>query len=128
MNMPEILAPCGSPEAITAAIRCGTDAVYLGLKRFSARQNAANFDYSELCGAALLCRLHGVKIYVTVNTMLFDSELEEFSDAIRRSAESGADAFIVQDVGAADIIGKICPNIPIHASTQMTIHSVRGGV
>ncbi|MGN1481983.1 DUF3656 domain-containing U32 family peptidase [Porcipelethomonas sp.] len=126
MNDSEILAPAGSLESLLAAINCGADAVYVGGKQFSARQNAANFDNDELKQASDICHLHGVKIYLAVNTIIFDSQVKEFSDFIEYAAECGIDAFIVQDLGAAEIIRNIIPDANIHGSTQMTIHSVRG--
>lgn len=124
--MPEILAPAGSPEALLAALRCGADAVYVGGKQFSARQSAANFDLEELAEAARLCHLYGAKIYLTVNTVLLDEELSGFSEYIAKVAEIGVDACIVQDAGAAVRIREIVPDMPLHASTQMTIHTAEG--
>lgn len=126
MSAPEILAPAGSLESLTAAVNCGADAVYIGGKQFSARQNAANFSNEELKQAADLCHLHGIKIYLTVNTIIFDNQVNEFADFIKFAANTGIDAFIVQDTGAAEIIRNILPDAKIHGSTQMTIHSVKG--
>lgn len=126
MQSTEILAPAGSLESLTAAVNCGADAVYIGGKQFSARQNAANFDNDELKQAADLCHLHNIKIYLTVNTIIFDDQINDFAEFIKYAAISGIDAFIVQDIGAAEIIRKIVPNANIHGSTQMTIHSVKG--
>lgn len=128
MAFPEILAPAGSSEALTAAVRCGADAVYIGGKNFSARQSAANFSTDEMREAARLCHLHGVKLYLTVNTVLLDEELEDFTQYIKAAADAGIDACIVQDMGAADIIHKIIPDMPLHASTQMTIHTAEGAL
>ncbi|NLK70815.1 MAG: U32 family peptidase [Clostridiales bacterium] len=125
---PEILAPCGSLESVYAAIRCGANAVYLGGKNFSARQNAANFNTDELKKAVDYCHLFGAKVYLTVNTVLFDTELENFNKHIIQSALTGVDAFIIQDLGAYEIIRKTIPDIPLHASTQMTIHSPNGAL
>lgn len=128
MAFPEILAPAGSFEALTAAVRCGADAVYIGGKNFSARQSAANFDTEEIKEAAQLCHLHGVKLYLTVNTVLLDEELKDFEEYIKAAAAAGIDACIVQDMGAADIIRKIVPGMPLHGSTQMTIHTAEGAL
>ncbi len=128
MPLPELLAPAGSYESLTAALRCGADAVYVGGKTFSARQNAANFDTDELEKAADLCHLYGKKLYVTVNTIIFDSQVREFVQAIKTAVSAGADAFIVQDAGAADIIKSVCPEARLHASTQMTVHSPAGAL
>ena len=125
---PEILAPCGSLESVYAAIRCGANAVYLGGKEFSARQNAANFDVDELKTAVDYCHLFGAKVYLTVNTVLFDSELNDFQKYIIDSAMIGVDAFIVQDLGVCELIKKVVPNIPLHASTQMTVHTPNGAL
>lgn len=128
MTLPEILAPAGSFESLYAAIRCGADAVYIGGKNYSARQSAANFDIEEMKKASELCHLHGVKLYLTVNTILLDDEIKDFTKYIKAVAYTGIDACIVQDVGAADIIHKIIPDMPLHASTQMTIHSPEGAL
>ncbi len=128
MSVPEILAPAGSPESLLAALRCGADAVYVGGKQFSARQSAANFDLDELKQAADLCHLYGAKLYLTVNTVLLDEEMSAFSEYIESAARIGVDACIVQDVGAAACIRKIVPQMPLHASTQMTIHTPEGAV
>ena len=101
MSMPEILAPAGSYEALTAALRCGADAVYIGGKDFSARQSAANFDINEMKQAAELCHLYGAKLYLTVNTILLDEEISDFAGFICDAANAGIDACIVQDMGAA---------------------------
>lgn len=128
MNNTEILAPAGSIESLTAAVNCGADAVYIGGKNFSARQNASNFDREELKKAADFCHLHDVKLYVTVNTIILDSQAEEFAKLIRSAAKAGADAFIVQDLGAAEIIKKLVPDACIHGSTQMSVHTVNGAL
>lgn len=122
----EILAPAGSFESLKAAVNCGADAVYIGGKQFSARQNAANFDDEELKQAAELCHLHNIKIYLTVNTIIFDNQVNDFARFIKNAANAGIDAFIVQDTGAAEIIRNVVPNANIHGSTQMTVHSVKG--
>ena len=126
MSGTEILAPAGSLESLKAAVNCGADAVYIGGKQFSARQNAANFDNAELKQAADLCHLHNIQIYLTVNTIIFDNQVNEFAEFIKNAANAGIDAFIVQDFGAAEIIRNIVPDANIHGSTQMTIHSVKG--
>lgn len=128
MNSTEILAPAGSFESVSAAVNCGADAVYIGGKNFSARQNASNFNEEELKKVADFCHLHNVKLYMTVNTIILDSQTEEFVKLIMSAAKAGADAFIVQDLGAADIIRQIIPNACIHGSTQMTVHTVNGAL
>ena len=124
----EILAPAGSMESVYAAVRCGADAVYVGGDKYSARANATNFTASQLQEAVNYCHLHNVKVYQALNTLLFDSELEEFAETAVRSAEMGVDAFIVQDIGAARLIREILPDMKINASTQMTIHTKEGAL
>ena len=113
-------------ESLEAAVNCGADAVYIGGKSFSARQNATNFDAKEFKQAADFCHLHDVKLYTTVNTIIHDDQIEEFENFIRYAAASGVDAFIVQDVGAAKIIKDTIWGARLHGSTQMTVHSVKG--
>lgn len=128
MALPEILAPAGSFEALSAAVRCGADAVYIGGKNYSARQSAANFDTDEMKKAAELCHLHGVKLYLTVNTILLDEEIKGFAEYIEAAAKAGIDACIVQDLGTAEIIRRVVPGMPLHASTQMTVHTPEGAL
>lgn len=128
MHKPEILAPAGGMDSLTAALRCGADAVYIGGKAFSARQNASNFDAEELKLAAQLCHLYGKKLYLTVNTIIFDSQIKDFAKTIEDALNCGVDAFIVQDWGAAEIIKAVSADAVIHASTQMTIHSPAGAL
>ena len=123
---PEILAPAGSMDALVAAIRCGADAIYLGGKSFSARQNADNFDYNDLKIACELAHKSGAKIHQTINTVVFDDQFDKLEEFVRESVSLGVDAFIVQDLGVINIIKNICPDMPIHASTQMTIHTKQG--
>ena len=128
MHNTEILAPAGSMESLKAAVNCGADAVYIGGKSFSARQNAANFDETELKQAAEFCHLRNVKLYLTVNTIIFDNQTDDFAEFVIKAAECGIDAFIVQDLGAFEIIRKYLPDAVIHGSTQMTVHTVNGAV
>ncbi len=125
---PEILAPAGSMESLISALRCGADAVYIGAKSFSARQNATNFDNDELKEACELAHKSGAKIYQTINTLFFDSQQKELERAIAYSAEIGIDALIIQDLGALYLARKILPDMPLHASTQMTIHTQNGAL
>lgn len=122
----EILAPCGNPNSLFAALNAGADAVYVGMKEFSARQNAENFSDEELKNAVLECHKRGVRLYVTLNTLVYDSELDELAKCIKTAAELGVDGLIIQDLGAASLARKICPKLPIHSSTQMTLNSVSG--
>ena len=124
--MTEILSPAGSAEHARAAVLAGADAVYLGLKRFSARAGAANFSEEDLRETVGFCHERGVKVYAAVNTMLFDSELAELEESLRLLAETGVDALIVQDLAVAELVKRCCPALPLHASTQMTLHTRRG--
>ncbi len=126
MHKPELLAPVGSKEALAAAIENGADAVYFGGKLFSARQYASNFTKEELGWAIDYAHIRGVKAYVTVNTLIKDSELEEARDYLQFICTAGADAVIVQDLGILKLIREQLPELPVHASTQMTIHNVEG--
>ncbi len=122
-NYPEVLAPAGSPEQLIAAVRSGADAVYLGAGSMNARQSAQNFSEQELMEAAAYCREYGVKLYVVMNTLLFDDELEQAGRLFELVCSMPADGVIVQDVGLASLMRAAAPEMPVHASTQMTIHS-----
>ncbi len=113
-------------ECVRAAVANGADAVYLGLPRFNARMRADNFTEAELPGAVEFCHRHGVKVYVTFNTLVFTDELEAAAEELRLISRAGADAIIVQDIGLARLAREITPGLPIHASTQMTITSPEG--
>ncbi|MBR6902262.1 MAG: U32 family peptidase [Clostridia bacterium] len=119
----EILAPAGNMEALIAAVRCGADAVYLGLKDFSARRNADNFDREALKKAIEYCHIRGVKVYIAINTMIKESELSLAVDEAAFAYNCGADAFIVSDLGLISVLHKKLPEAVLHASTQMTVHS-----
>ncbi|MCD7823548.1 MAG: U32 family peptidase [Oscillospiraceae bacterium] len=119
---PELLAPCGSMESLLAALKAGCDAVYIGGKLFSARQNAGNFSHEDIIEAIKECHRRGVKIYQAINIAVFDSELESLADEIRFACSAGIDGLIVQDRAVERIVRGSCPDMPIHASTQMTIH------
>ena len=122
----EILAPAGGYDSVVAAVRSGADAVYVGEKRFSARASAKNFSDEELRHAVAYCHVHGVKVYVTLNTLVFDEEFEALAAAIRAAAEADADALIVQNMGVARLARQIAPELPLHASTQMSVHTASG--
>jgi putative protease len=128
VSAPELLAPAGGPDAGYAALHYGADAVYLGLKRFSARSEAENFSINELGEFAAFA--HSLKprrrVYVTLNTLLRNDELSEASGLLLDCAGAGADAVIVQDLGVARIAQSLLPGLSLHASTQMAIHSVDG--
>ncbi len=122
----EILAPAGAEEQLKAAVRSGANAVYLGVDNFNARRNADNFTTDSLKEAVKYCRLRNVKVYVTLNTLVFDRELEELYKTVKEIARSGADAVIVQDFATVRALKEICPQMPLHASTQMAVHNVAG--
>lgn len=122
----EILAPVGADEQLKAAVRCGADAVYLGTGNFNARRNADNFSGDNLKEAVKYCHLREVKVYVTLNTLVFDKEINELYETVREIAQSGADAIIVQDFASVNAVKEICPDMPLHASTQMAVHNISG--
>ena len=124
--MLELLAPAGSMEALRAAVQNGANAVYLGCGTFNARQSAKNFTPQTLTEAVKYCHVRGVAVHLTVNTLVSDREMGELTELIRHAALAGVDAFIVQDLGVVQICRQIAPHIPIHGSTQMTIHSLPG--
>lgn len=126
--MAEILAPCGSPEALNAALRTGADAVYLGGESFSARQNASNFSYEELKKAVSDCHVRNVRLYLAVNTMITDEQLEKCAEYVKTACELGIDGLITQDLALVEIVRSCCPQMEIHSSTQMTIHTQRGAL
>lgn len=126
MKKPEILAPAGSIESLYAAVKSGCDAVYLGSGSFNARANAANFSFEELCEGVAYAHERGVKIYQTLNTVVFDSELPGVAEEIKKSALAGVDALIIQDLGVAHLVGEIAPEIEKHASTQMSLMNRAG--
>lgn len=101
----------------------GADAVYLGLSAFNARARAENFCTDDLAKAVEFCHIRGVQVFVTLNVLIFQDELHEVEALIRSIASSGADAVIVQDVGVADIVRRVAPNLRMHGSTQMTVTS-----
>jgi putative protease len=127
-RLPELLAPAGSPEALKAAIAAGADAVYLSGKRFGARKFAGNFDEPALAQAIDYAHLRGVKVYVTVNTLIRENELSDVTEYLVRLYEMGADAVLLQDLGAALLARQIVPELERHASTQMTIHNWQGAL
>ncbi len=124
--LPELLSPAGDMEALYAAVAAGADAVYVGGKRFGARAFAKNFDGDELERAARYCHLHNVKLYVTVNTLVFDRETDELADYAEFLYKAGVDAVIAADLGAIRVMRERVPNLEIHASTQMSVHNTDG--
>ena len=126
MKKPELLAPAGNMESMKAAINAGCDAIYLGGKSFGARSFAQNFSDEELIETIKYAHIRGVKIYVTVNTLIFENEVDEFMQYIDFLHRNNVDAIIIQDLGMMDLIRKTYPNLEIHASTQMHIHNLEG--
>ena len=125
-TFPEILAPAGNEESVLAAVNTGADAVYLGLDRFSARQKAANFTPETLPGVVRFCHKNNVKVYLALNTLVFDDEIPALESTVLSGKNSGVDAFIVQDLAAVKLAKRLAPEIPLHASTQMTVMSDSG--
>ena len=125
-RIPELLAPAGSPEALRAAVAAGADAVYLSGKRFGARKFAANFDEPALKAAIDFAHLRGARVYVTANTLIREDELADVAGYLVRLYEMGADAVLVQDLGAASLARRLVPELELHASTQATIHNREG--
>ena len=126
MNRIEILAPCGGFDSITAAVRSGADAVYVGGRLFSARASAQNFDSDELKKAVAYCHIHNVKVYLTINTIVFDDEFENLKAQIISAAKADIDAVIVQNMGVARLVKELVPDMKLHASTQMSVHTASG--
>jgi len=124
--MPELLAPVGNMECLKAAINAGCDAVYLAGRNFGARSFAGNFSNEELIDAINISHLYGVKVYVTVNTLVYDIEVDRFLNYIDFLHKNNADAVIMQDIGMIDLVRKTYPNLEIHASTQLHIHNLEG--
>ncbi len=124
--MLELLAPAGSMEALRAAVQNGANAVYLGVGSFNARQSAKNFTPQTLVEAVKYCHVRGVQVHLTLNTLISDREMKEAAEMIRHAAQNNIDAFIVQDLGVVQLCRQIAPKVPIHGSTQMTVHSLSG--
>ena len=122
----ELLAPAGSWEALEAAVNAGADAVYMGGKAFGARAYASNFDKEEMAQAVYFAHMHRVRLYITVNTLVDDSELEELADYLLFLHNVGVDGIIVQDMGVVRLARQLVPQLPLHASTQMTVTNSAG--
>lgn len=114
----EILAPAGNMEALIAAVRCGANAVYLGMTQLNARRNAGNFNAQELNKAVAYCHCRDVKVYLTANTLVSDAEMDMAHSTVDTAMEAGVDGFIVQDIGMAKMIRQCFPQAKLHASTQ----------
>ena len=124
--MIELLSPAGSPEAVIAAVQNGADAIYMGLGNFNARRGAKNFTDEEFERSMRYCRIRGCKVYVTLNTLVNDREIAQAVESARLASQLGADGIIIQDLGLAYAIRQALPDIPLHASTQMSIHNLAG--
>ncbi len=119
----EVLSPVGNEQMLYAAVRSGADAVYLGAKDFSARRNAENFDDTALKNAIDYCHIRGVKVYLTLNILIKDSEMPLAVDLAKRAFNYGIDGVIIEDLGLADLLHRLIPDLPLHASTQMSVHA-----
>ena len=124
--MLELLAPAGSMESVQAAVQNGAGAVYLGYGDFNARRNAKNFTREEAAAAVSYCHLRDTKVHLTLNTLLTDRELPKAAQVAAEISEMGVDAVIVQDLGVARMLRQVAPDVHLHASTQMTVHSLDG--
>lgn len=126
MIKPELLCPAGSWESMIAAVQNGADAVYLGGKAFSARAGASNFDDEQMRQAVDYCHLRGVRVYVTINTLIKQREMHNTLEFACFLYEIGVDALIIQDLGLARALAILMPDMPLHASTQMTVCDIQG--
>lgn len=124
--MIELLSPAGSPEGVIAAVQNGADAVYMGMGAFNARRGAKNFTDEEFVKAVRYCHVRGCKVYVTLNTLVNDREMRDAVAAAKLASDAGADGLIVQDLGMSYAIRCALPDIPLHASTQMSLHNLAG--
>ena len=124
--MTELLSPAGGSEALVAAVQNGADAVYMGFGAFNARRSARNFSDEEFRAAVDYCHLRGVKVYLTLNTLLTDRELPALAETAKRGSAYGVDAILVQDLGVLETLKAVIPDVPLHASTQMSVHTLSG--
>ena len=124
--MLELLSPAGSPEGVIAAVQNGADAVYMGLGDFNARRGAKNFTNEEFEKAVSYCRIRGCKVYVVLNTLVSDREIPEALEAARLASRCGVDGVIIQDLGLVSVLKRALPDLPLHASTQMSVHNLEG--
>ena len=124
--MTELLSPAGSWDALVAAVQSGADAVYMGFGTFNARQSARNFTDDEFASAISYCHLRHVKVFLTLNTLVTDRELPAAIDALRKANDMGVDAVLLQDWGLLALAREIVPDLPLHASTQMSLHTLGG--
>ena len=124
----EILAPAGNIDSLKAAVLYGADAVYFGLSDFNARIKADNFSFDNLGEWVDFCHLYGVKVYITLNTIVKNNELNKLKEFIYKATTCNVDAFIVTDIATITLCKKICPNIPLHFSTQFGVHNLEGAI
>ena len=124
--MLELLSPAGSLDALHAAVYNGADAVYLGVDAFNARHGARNFTLDELPDVVRYCHVRGVAVHLTLNTLVTDREMPDAAEYLAAAARAGVDAFIVQDLGMVSLCHQIAPKVALHASTQMSLHSLEG--
>ena len=125
--MLELLAPAGNLDAVIAAVQNGADAVYMGFgDGFNARRSADNFTRESFAKAVRYCHIRGCKVYVTLNTLVGDREMDAAAALAQQASDAGADAILVQDLGLARVLRAALPDIPLHASTQMSIHNLAG--
>ena len=124
--MLEVLSPAGSSDALVAAVQNGADAVYLGYGSFNARMNAKNFTSEQLRQSVSYCHIRGVKVYLTLNTLVLDRELRAAAQVVLDAKNAGVDAILVQDLGVLQMVRQVAPDMPIHASTQMSVHNLEG--
>ena len=124
--MAELLSPAGSREALVAAVQSGADAVYMGFGAFNARRNARNFTDEDFASAVAYCHLRGVKVYLTLNTLVTDRELPAAAEALRKAGAMGVDAVLIQDWGLFTLARETVPDLPVHASTQMSLFTAGG--
>ena len=124
--MTELLSPAGGREALVAAVQNGADAVYMGFGSFNARRSARNFTDEEFLAAVRYCHLRGVKVYLTLNTLVTDRELPSLAETAKKASEYGVDAILVQDWGVYETLRAVVPDVPLHASTQMALHTLSG--
>ena len=120
----ELLAPAGNEESFKAAVNAGADAIYMGLGKHNARVMAKNFNINTYIDCINYAHIRGVKVYLTLNTLVLDNEIKEAMEMLLKLYENGLDAVILQDIGLASIIHKVIPNLPMHASTQMSAYSL----
>ncbi len=126
MKKIEILAPAGGFDSVIAAVHSGADAVYIGAKAFSARASAHNFDEEELRECVRFCHRRGVKVHLALNTLIFDDEMADALELVKTAANADIDALIIQDLGLVSLIRKMVPDLPLHASTQLSVHTPYG--